>query len=45
MKCETCTANDKEGGLGKAVAAKVAEVENMASHAWPVMCCGSQGST
>jgi hypothetical protein len=47
MKCETCTANDKRGGggLGTAVAAKVAEVENMASHAWPVMCCGSQLSS
>jgi hypothetical protein len=31
MECEMCTENDKEG-LGKAVAVKVAEVQNMARH-------------
>jgi hypothetical protein len=31
MECEMCTENDMEG-LGKAVAVKVAEVQNMARH-------------
>jgi nitrogen fixation protein FixH len=32
MECEMCTENDKEERLGKAVAVKVAEVQNMARH-------------
>jgi hypothetical protein len=31
MECEMCTENDTEG-LGKALAVKVAEVQNMARH-------------
>jgi hypothetical protein len=32
MECEMCTENDKQGRLGKAVAVRVAEVQNMARH-------------
>jgi hypothetical protein len=33
MKCDMCTENDKRGEwLGKTVAVKVAEVQNMARH-------------
>jgi hypothetical protein len=34
MKCEMCTENDKEGSgwVRTAVAVKVAEVQNMATH-------------
>jgi hypothetical protein len=47
MECEMCTDNDKEDGLGKAVAVyvKVAEVQDMARHGLRNWCCCSQGST
>jgi hypothetical protein len=32
MECEMCTENERREGLGKEVAVKVAEVQNMARH-------------